>query len=204
MNFIKDYKYMINPDLTWDFIIQNTDINWNYTLLSRHQCVTLDIVKNNPNKEWCFVNLIQNRNITWDIIKNNPELPWKYYYFSYNPNMTWQIASATENTDIVWDYLHLTYLNDVTLYVIENNLNLGWDYYYLSGSDKINNEIVLNNPHLPWSPERLSLNKSLSLSDEFIKSLQNRDKIITNPIIIKRCDYDEYNENDLNDYDTVY
>ncbi len=49
-----------NPNITWDIVQSNPQINWNYRYLSN------------------------NTNITWKIVKSNPQVPWDYEELSSN------------------------------------------------------------------------------------------------------------------------
>ena len=53
-----------NPNITWEIIVENYSINWNYDALSKHA------------------------NISWEIIQANPQIKWDYYLMRANPNVT--------------------------------------------------------------------------------------------------------------------
>ncbi len=73
-----------NPNITWDIVLDNPNIEWNYQILSKNPNITWDIVKNNPNIEWNYSSMSRNPNITWDIVKNNPDIKWDYEQLLYN------------------------------------------------------------------------------------------------------------------------
>ena len=88
-----------NPNITWNDVVNNPDIRWNYLPLSQNQHITWDIIEANPTKPWDYIFIAHNPNITWDIIEANPTKPWYYLIYSSNPNITWDIVSQHPEYD---------------------------------------------------------------------------------------------------------
>ena len=88
-----------NPNLTWEFVEANPQINW-YNWLSENPSISSDIVSTNLNKLWYYEFLSRNPSITWELVKANPNKHWDYVRLSKNPIITWEIVEA--NPHISW------------------------------------------------------------------------------------------------------
>jgi hypothetical protein len=76
-----------NPNITWEYVLENKTVRWNWYGLSKNSSITWDIVKKNKNKPWSWYYLSQNSNITLDIVLKNPEEPWNQNGLHLNPNI---------------------------------------------------------------------------------------------------------------------
>ena len=87
----KDSNLYENFERLWQkhwfqYILDNPDKPWDYTMLSMNPNITWDIIENNPNKPWNYNFLAHfNPNITWEIVQANPNKPWDYHMLSGNP-----------------------------------------------------------------------------------------------------------------------
>ena len=68
-----------NQNLTIDFIKDNMDKNWNWSVLSHNICITYSFIKDNLDKPWDWIAISKNPIITMEIIKNNINDPWNWY-----------------------------------------------------------------------------------------------------------------------------
>ncbi len=59
-----------NPMLTWKIIQENSDIEWNYSVLSMHPCITPAIVKEHPDIPWDPLRLGANPSFTYEDVKH--------------------------------------------------------------------------------------------------------------------------------------
>jgi hypothetical protein len=162
-------------NITWEIVINNPNLPWDYDQLSLNPNITWDIVKNNPDKPWNYDYLSENPNITWDIVINNPDKPWNYYYLSKNTNITWDIVK--NNLDKSWNYIKLLKKPSVTLDIIKLNKNLNWDNDYrymfienfnddfIDGYDNTNNYNVQIEP-LTYLYDYYAINPNITI--EFI------------------------------------
>jgi hypothetical protein len=66
----KDSKQM-PKNLTWEYITNHPELDWDYKLLSSHSCITWEIIRDNPEKNWNVIEVMKNSNITLDIIFKN-------------------------------------------------------------------------------------------------------------------------------------
>ncbi len=76
-----------NPNLTWDFVKNNTNKPWDYQQLSSNPTITWEIVKNNLDKPWDYSQLSLNQKITWDIVQENPQVEWNWGLLCANPSI---------------------------------------------------------------------------------------------------------------------
>jgi hypothetical protein len=63
-------------DITWEFIINNKDKNFDWYKISKHKNITWEIIKDNPNYPWNKTGVNENPNINWIIIRDNPGWDW--------------------------------------------------------------------------------------------------------------------------------
>jgi len=116
-------SFSYNPNLTFEIIKNNPDLEWNNYAVSNHKNITWDIIKNNFNNfNWNIYGILSNQNITWEIIQNDEMLKMIVFdtdefnnlnnteYFkreigkslSRNPNISWEIVEENSNK-IQWD-----------------------------------------------------------------------------------------------------
>jgi hypothetical protein len=170
-----NYKYLsANSNITWDFIKNNIDKDWNYNYMVRHnKNITLDIVLNNPNlfKNISSKDLSTIKSINWIDILNNPDINWNYNILSKNDNITFDI--------------------------VLNNLDKKWCFSNLSMNRNITYDIIRNNPQFDWSIEKYLLNPNLRLNDlDFIDIHKNSKKF---EIMMQNIAINNY-DNDRNEY----
>ena len=91
--------FEVSKNLTWNFVKNNPNIDWNYDDLLQNPNTTLDRIKElisldvlKYKSSSVYHNLSRNPNITWEIIKNNPNLNWNYKHLSSHKNITWDIV----------------------------------------------------------------------------------------------------------------
>ena len=76
-----------NPVITWEIVISFPDKPWNWCELSRNSNITSDIVIALPDKPWDWYGISKNVNIVWDIVQTNPDKPWNWLRLSTNRHM---------------------------------------------------------------------------------------------------------------------
>lgn len=67
-----------NPNLTFEFILEYQNQNWDWYELSKHKCITWNLVQDYHELPWDYFGLSENPNITMDIIENNMDFDWCY------------------------------------------------------------------------------------------------------------------------------
>jgi len=131
-----------NKSIKWIDIVKHNKIEWNYQDLSLNPNITFDIVLNNLDKKWCFHRLSSNPNITIDIIIQYNQFNWSMYWYSYNPKIKLndidkiKISNEINDKNLIIKNLFLNnYDFDRSQYFKKNNIKV----------DKYLNEILENN-----------------------------------------------------------
>jgi hypothetical protein len=101
-----EFPKHVPDDKTWNFIIAQTDVNWDWVSISAHPNITPEIVKANPNLSWLWTELCKNPNFV-DVPEARLHPRWSWNAFSWNPKITWEIVSS--NLDRDWDWEGLSY-----------------------------------------------------------------------------------------------
>lgn len=87
--------FLHNINTTWELFLslRNKCSKSAGIYLSENPNVTWEIVQNNPDINWSWPGLAsENPNITWDVIKNNLNKPIFPEWASCNPNLTYRFA----------------------------------------------------------------------------------------------------------------
>ena len=169
-------KYNTNEDLDWLKISsnikisfqefqENSNLPWQYHLLSTNPSITIDFIKYAPDKDWDWEALSASPSIKLqDIIDNN--LPWDYY------------AGLSENPNI-------------NINLVKERINERWQWTKLSSNTGITIQDIRDNITLPWNWDEVSYNPGLTV--EFVrefKSFVNWKRLSCN-----RFDYDDFTFN---------
>ncbi len=169
----------INPNLTWDIVINNFDKKWNlgYYGVFSNPNITWDIVKNNFPKglNYNILNILKlyyKDQISWSDIENNLDVKWDWDYLSEhlnydiilkNKNFPWtsfsknnsiNIDIVKSNPDILFNFTYLSENENFTWDIIKSNIKLPWNWIILS--DKLSSEIIKDNLDCPWDWKILS------------------------------------------------
>src|SRR5271168_3961174 len=162
---------------------------WNYYLVVSNPNITFDIIKKNPEIEWDeYLPTSHNPNITLKIIKEYPDIKWDSFVLAtHNPNI--KLKDIIENKDIFKDQKECIslFVNFNTNATMKEILE-----YRISNIDEsigensnINFENIKNNPSINWDMKEISLNPNLTY-DTIIENMnvilpkQNINHIITN------------------------
>jgi hypothetical protein len=62
-------------------------MHWNWHYISLNPNITWNIIQANPDIQWDWLNISQNLNISLHIILSNPDKPWNWNNISKNPNL---------------------------------------------------------------------------------------------------------------------
>ena len=171
VNFHREFKktYLKNlwcmskhPNITWDIILANPDINWHYVGISANPHTTWDIIQKYPNRLLSMYRVSVNPNITWDIIINNSNLgyPWNWFGISQNSNITWEIIMA--NPGYPWNWVYISHNPNITWDIIQANPEYPWNFNCISMNPNITWEIIQANPDKPWNWDYVSYNPNIT------------------------------------------
>ena len=84
-SFFLEFPVSKNPNITYDIVKANSDLYWDYSLLSSNSNFTINIIKNNTNDEWNHSEFSKNTSITWKDVNENPDIEWDYHNLCLNP-----------------------------------------------------------------------------------------------------------------------
>ena len=166
-----------NPMLTWKIIQENSDIEWNYSVLSMHPCITPAIVKEHPDIPWDPLRLSANPSFTYEDIKHLHTFNKRsgLHYLLLNPNITWDhIVEYMSENGIEFADIHdkicpswfrkpnvcLAFLRRHQAHLTPPRMQHRW--YTISAHPNITWDIVQENPDLPWCPEGVSENPNIT------------------------------------------
>lgn len=192
-----------NSDFQWDlgwinnnieFTIQDVRdtldiLDWSYTDLITHKCITWDIIISNPDifSEDCKLFFIDNINCTFEIVKSNPEIwdeedkidfIYKYactFEMIKNDLEIWtgeQMELIDENSAEL-EFItraeslctkHISSFKDVKIDHIKYYSDFPWDYHSLSSNPNLIVEFVKENLDKNWDFYHLSKNKCFTMN----------------------------------------
>ena len=155
------YGISTNPNITWDFIINNIDKNWEWRGLSNNQNMTWEIIQANLDKPWNWRILSRRADITWKTIQDNPDKPWDWDNISRNPNITLDIVK--NNNEMEWDWYRISKHPNITWKMIGDNQELPWCWEGISENSNITTDIIHANPDKPWNWRRICRNPNISI-----------------------------------------
>jgi hypothetical protein len=143
-----------NKGITFQDIINNSQLPWNWSTISLNPNITLPIVLENPNYPWNWNNLATNMSISLKEILDNPELPWKdtsMRDMRYRKDITLDFIQKKYGKDKNLDddmMYSISTSSGITLQDILNNPRLGWQWDFVIENPNISWTDVLNNPRL--------------------------------------------------------
>jgi hypothetical protein len=90
------YHLSQNRSLTFEMILNNLDINWDWYWLSQHPNITYEniISKQLP---WNWKGISANPNIDWKTVYNNPDKEWDFFHISRNKFLKEPIVNERNN-----------------------------------------------------------------------------------------------------------
>lgn len=170
------YDVSKNPNITWEYIMNNPDKLWNWYGISGNPNITWEIVQNNLNKPWDWSFLSKNKNITWEIIQKNPTQTWswlkpeciKFYY-------KWYMRVSNKKT-MINNSMRLYNTCDVLEDIIKKNYEKKWSYEALSENSNLTWKIVSNNLDKNWNWDKIYKNPTITFDlYENLKDLRDRE-----------------------------
>jgi len=89
----KDRSISLNPNITAEIVINNKNINWDYSQLCRH--LSFEDIKMLNKRDIDMYEVSKNPKITWEHIKNNLDWEWEDSILC-NPNITMKNIESFE------------------------------------------------------------------------------------------------------------
>jgi hypothetical protein len=147
----------------------------NMHALSSSDNITWDTVINNPHLEWDFKKLSKNANISLDIVENNRQCDWDYNSLLLNPSITW---NDVIHGRLPFDIDKLSSSPCINDSIFLNNVHLNWDMFSLALNSGITSDSVLQTKYLRWIGTSLAIRlpiyeiKALNMfNNQFIKDM---------------------------------
>lgn len=203
-NFLIDFL-SLNENITWEQVIQNTQIKWSYDFLSSNKNITLDIIKANPDKNWNFNYLSINLSITWDDIISNSKINWDWTFISSHPNITWKIIQ--ENLNYPWYWPCVCYNPNITFEIIlQSPLLKPYICNFIFNKNitiKIFNQLFKKNKifRQGYFKDIFSLERDTYINEKITQYFKLKEELIANVWHPKNFDKFKYLDPDTFDFD---
>lgn len=104
------------------YVFQDEFINPWYDLTIKTPLI--DIL-NNTDLPWMMSEITKNKTLILEDIENNPQIKWNYKYMSQTPFIT--VSFVKQNLDQDWDWLELSKNSAFTLNDYDNHQDLPWN-----------------------------------------------------------------------------
>ena len=144
-----------NPSLTWNMIINNIHLNWDWDHLSK--TVDWKYIKKYPHLKWNWDYISLNPNISWCIIEKYIDLPWNWNSIIYHPCVTFEIIMKYNKNQTYkkgypqWNMSYISWNPNITWNHIQEHPEISWNYLMLSLNNNISIDCIFENMHLHWS-----------------------------------------------------
>ena len=150
-----------NPNITWEIILSNKDINWDWKGVSMNPSITWTIIETNYNKPWDWKYVSMNPSITEYIIEDNDYVSWDWDSFSYNPSISWKFINSTIDYSS-WDWSGISSNPNITWEIIQANYDKLWNWENISANSCITWDIIKANSKQPWDWKGISRNPNIT------------------------------------------
>ena len=173
--------------ITDDFILKNSELSWNWNILSMNKNISIELINKLKDKDWNWRYITTNQDKIDDIIKY-PRLPWEFYYINDDiirdipikfirrhrlKKWNWDklVFNQVLDDKFINDYPNLPYnwhtfgpneITSIEMLRKFSDKNLNWKS--LSISTEFTPEIIEQNLDLPWDWDSLSFNPNITYS----------------------------------------
>ncbi len=176
------FSLSIRKDLTWDIVLRNVNVCWNWTALTQNRNITIKIIEettapwdfwqlsskkatpafilNNPTKDWDWIELSYNKNINHVVIERFIDKPWSWNALSFNPHA---IPIVEKYPHKPWNWCALSKNTALCWSLVVMHINKEWNWTYLSIHKIISYNIVRDNQQYPWDLCAFSRNPNITL-----------------------------------------
>jgi len=169
------YIISSNPNINWEIIKNNSDLQWYFTGVNRNPNITIKHVLSNIDWKWEWDTIYNISDITLeDVVKlpldstlcdkiridvmehNVNNTTWSQIQTHYLEKGHIRMSRFGQHVCITWD-------------IIQSYPTLDWDMETISRNPNITWDIVKNNPNMKWSQYDLIKNPSIKMSPELIR-----------------------------------
>ncbi len=174
----EDLMYWIshqNPEVLFTLNVENI----NYRMLSKNKNLKIRTVIENKDKMWIWKSVFENVQLDLDVMKKNPDIKWDYHTMSKNRSVTQEMVIYYQNEK--WDFKELS--RHIGWKIVKILPDKPWDYYGISYGKRryweespsvdgeikrciecdITQEIIDENPDIPWNYKALSDNPNITM-----------------------------------------
>jgi hypothetical protein len=156
---ILNLEILSNPNLTLDdirtFDLTDPDVQEH---LQHNPNITMEFILENQQIEWNYSNFGQNRNITLDIIRNNPDYEWNMELWSKYATM----AEIEANLDLDWNSFLMSSNYNLTIDMIIAHPEIRWNWQNVSLNPVFDADIITRYPDLPWELDSALSNPAIN------------------------------------------
>ncbi len=180
------YRKSKREDLMYWILHQNPEIlfilnveNINYRMLSKNKNLKIRTVIENKDKMWIWKSVFENVQLNLDVMKKNPDIKWDFQAISKNRSVSQEIVIYYQNEN--WDFKELS--RHIGWKIVKILPDKPWDYYGISYGKRryweespsvdgeikrciecdITQEIIDENPDIPWNYKALSDNPNITM-----------------------------------------
>jgi len=137
-NTLDWYCISANPNIDYQFYLDNPDYPWVWGGICANPNITMDFIKLHMNIAWDISGISQNPSITMEDIENNTLIDWDWEGISKNPNVTQEFYYQHQDENWVWTDL-IKNIN-LTIPFIEENKHM-FDLDLITQNPSLTNEI---------------------------------------------------------------
>jgi hypothetical protein len=160
-----------NPNISFDYIINNPLLPWDMTNIHLNYNITLKNIVDNPTIKWCGYELTKKFKPNMKVLLEYPMIKWNYSLCSeYLP-----LTDIFNNMTIKWDFNEICRRDDITIDLIRQNINCRWNFTFLAKSSCFTLAEILDNLDFEWKFNDIECNKNLTednLNDLYNKNLE--------------------------------
>ena len=167
-----------NPNLTLQFIIDNPNYNWNYSILSCNPNITMEYIEENLNLNWSWQLIAYHPNLTTDMIKKHPNKLWcwdsysvitqGFTQFYINPKIISFLLEEYPIIELSWDILSL----HLPIEIVDKYFKKPWNFEYLSLNPNLTIDFIDKYPNMCWNWSELSKHPDLTI--DFIEKYSDK------------------------------
>ena len=121
-----------NPNLTYEYVQQNSNFPWDWIELSRHPNISVNIILDNVHEQWNWKYVSYNPTLVWKQVVDNPDLTWNWVAISAHLNITWETIS--QHQGYPWDWQWVSANRNIGWDQVHSNLDKNWNYRFLSAN----------------------------------------------------------------------
>lgn len=169
-----------------EIILKYPTAPYDWIALSLNSAISFEFIKNNRNFQWNISAVSRNNSITESIVRSNLDFPWSYKDLCANPNISFDFMlefaiKPTAKVDLNWNELSKN--ESISMEIIDQYHSYPWSDTFISCNPNISSNYILNNgKNRKWVMAYVSANKAITERDIYKKLLDfNYTNLSSNP-----------------------